>query len=57
MAVMVEGTATEGVGWLVKTGVLVEGTGSRVCKRKYGENLHTWVWGFFLAGGELEGEG
>lgn len=40
LAVMVEGTAMVVIGWAVETGVLVEGTGRGVGKKK-GDNLCT----------------
>lgn len=57
VVVTVEGTATERMGWPVKTGVLEEGSGRAVGKRKGGGKLTRGCWGFFLARGQLEGEG
>lgn len=45
LAVTVEGTVIVVIGWAVETGVLVEGTGRGVRKKKEGDNLCTSVLG------------
>ena len=48
VAVMVEGTDTDRMGWPVKTGVLVEETGEGEVREKKWEKLHTWVSGILF---------